>query len=44
MARHVELLRADDYWLARLVFQRALAFIYIDDYLRPVALRGTTPD
>ena len=33
----MELLRADDYWLARLVFQRALALIYLIAFV--VALR-----
>ena len=37
----MELLRADDYWLARLVFQRALALIYLVAFL--VALRQFPP-
>ena len=37
----VELLRADDYWLARLVFQRALAVIYLVAFL--VTLRQFRP-
>ena len=37
----VELLRADDYWLARLVFQRALAAIYLIAFL--VTLRQFPP-
>lgn len=37
----MELLRADDYWLARLVFQRALALIYLVAFV--VALRQFRP-
>jgi hypothetical protein len=37
----VEMLRADDYWLARLVFQRALALIYLIAFV--VALRQFRP-
>ena len=37
----VDLLRADDYWLARLVFQRALAAIYLVAFL--VALHQFRP-
>ncbi|HYK99427.1 MAG TPA: lipase maturation factor family protein [Candidatus Acidoferrales bacterium] len=37
----MELLRADDYWLARLVFQRALAAIYLIAFL--VTLRQFRP-
>jgi Lipase maturation factor len=41
MAARMDLLRADDYWLARLVFQRALAAIYLIAFL--VALRQFRP-
>ena len=37
----MDLLRADDYWLARLVFQRALALIYLIAFV--VALRQFGP-
>jgi len=37
----VDLLRADDYWLARLLFQRALALIYFVAFL--VTLRQFRP-
>src|SRR5258705_12687648 len=37
----VEWLRADDYWLARLIFQRALAAIYLVAFL--VTLRQFRP-
>src|SRR5207248_1123558 len=33
MASRMDLLRADDYWLARLAFQRALALIYLVAFL-----------